>query len=81
MPSVMFPEKNKSPKFSQIYVYDIKNELDNRVLDAREKKYDDKINSDTVKVIQEELYYVHKIQKLKKNSYKKRKAFNSRSGS
>jgi hypothetical protein len=55
IPSVLFPEGDKPPKFSQIYVYDLKNELDNRILDAKEKKYDDKINQTTLKLIQEDL--------------------------
>ena len=54
-PSVMFPEQGKPPKYSQIYTYDIRSELDNRVLDAKNKKYDDKIDMKTLKMIQDDL--------------------------
>ena len=57
----IFPDSIEKPKFSQIYVYDLENEVDNRLHCIREK---DRINREILQQIQNELkdcnYYVKK---------------------
>ena len=66
-PTSLVPEKGKPPKFSQIYTYDLKNEMDNRIADAKVKKYDEKINMSTLKLIQDDLKANNKYVKLFKS--------------
>ena len=68
LPSVLFPEGGEAPKFAQIYVYDLENELSNRVSYAKEKNYDDKIDMNTLKLIQEELKETNKYVKQFKSA-------------
>ena len=55
-PSHIFPDDDKQPKFSQIYVYDTNNETNNRVKHAHDKK---KVKIDTLKIIENELKEVN----------------------
>ena len=55
-PSHIFPDDDKQPKFSQIYVYDTNNETNNRVKHAHDKK---KVKIDTLKIIEKELKEVN----------------------
>ena len=59
----VFPDSSQKPKFSQIYVYDIENEIPNRLHYVNEK---DRINQQILEDIQNELkdcnYYVKKFQ-------------------
>ena len=48
----IFPDSIEKPKFSQIYVYDVENEVDKRLHCIREK---DRINREILQQIQNEL--------------------------
>ena len=54
-PSVLFPDGNQKPKYSQIYVYDEEHELGNRMEYPRNNNYADKINEKTLKTLQDQL--------------------------